>query len=544
MNKINIKDSILEKSNIGLWSIEIRDGQKPRMCANESMNVLLGISSPLSPEETYELWWNNIRPNYYDSVNSAVEKIIAGDYAEVLYLWYHPTRGLIYVRCGGVRDDSHTDCIFLQGIHQDVTNIYKYQKDSLTGLYTKEVFYKRVEEILANNPNKDYRILYSDIENFKAVNEKYGVEAADALLQYLAHAVKRILPDNYILGGRLSGDRFVFLQDGKPQNREEGIRIAKEILKESPIPNIVWKHGIYYTSFDRSVPVRTMCDRAKSALNSIKGVYGVNCAVYSDKLRQDILAQQQILDNMEEALEKEEFCVYLQPKHNIHTDKTGGAEALVRWIHPTLGFMNPGVFIPLFEKNGFIRTLDEYVFTKVCELLRDWIRDGKPVVPISVNLSRRDFESPDLAEQIIAKTDSYGIPHELIHIEITETIFSENPEQTAEIIKKLHANGFQIELDDFGTGYSSLTTLTELELDVIKLDISLVKNDKPESEKNVLNFCSQLVKMLNLQSVAEGVETPGQLERIKELGCDYIQGYYYSKPLPIKEFEEYMLHSI
>ena len=162
-------------------------------------------------------------------------------------------------------------------------------------------------------------------------------------------------------------------------------------------------------------------------------------------------------------------------------------------------------------------------------------------MPISVNLSRRDFEKPDLAEQIVAKADSFGIPHELIHIEITETIFSDNPEQTAEIIQKLHDSGFQIELDDFGTGYSSLTTLTELELDVIKLDISLIKNDKPENEKNVLNFCSQLVKMLNLQSVAEGVETAGQLERIKSLGCDYIQGYYYSKPLPVEEFERYML---
>ncbi|MGN0412780.1 MAG: EAL domain-containing protein [Lachnospiraceae bacterium] len=541
MDKISFKDSILEKSNIGLWAMEMKPGQTPRMYANESMNTLLGISSALSPEETYELWWKNIHPDYYDSVSSSVEKIISGEHAEVLYPWFHPTRGMIFVRCGGIRDDSHTDSIFLQGIHQDVTKIYKYQKDELTGLYTKEVFYKRVEEILANNPDTEYRILYSDIDNFKSINEKYGVEAADELLRYLAHTIKKVMPDNYILGGRMGGDKFVFLQYARPQTREEGLRIAQEVLSGSPIPNVIWKHGIYYTSFERNISVRIMCDRAKSALNSIKGVYGVSCAVYSDKLRTELLAQQQIIDNMEEALSQKEFFVYLQPKHNLHTNKTGGAEALVRWIHPTLGFMNPGVFIPLFEKNGFIQTLDEYVFTKVCELLREWIQDGKPVVPISVNLSRRDFEKPDLAEQIVAKTDSFGIPHELIHIEITETIFSDNPEQTAEIIQKLHDNGFQIELDDFGTGYSSLTTLAELELDVIKLDISLIKNDKPENEKNILNFCSQLVKMLNLQSVAEGVETAGQLERIKSLGCDYIQGYYYSKPLPVDEFEKYMM---
>lgn len=544
MEKSAIKDLILQKSNIGIWVIEIDQGSAPRMIADECMKDLLGITTELTPEETYDAWFDNIHPDYYDSVNTGVEKMIAGEHAEIQYPWQHPDRGLIYVRCGGVRDTSYTNGIRLEGSHQDVTKVYHFQKDELTGLYTKEFFFKRVEEILAENPDKDYRILVSDIENFKMINDKYGVEMGDKLLKYLAAAEKKIMPNNYILGARINADKFACLQYGESQSREEGIRLAEEVLKHSPVPNLIWKHGIYYTKFDRTISVQAMCDRARLAVDSIKGVYGVNCAVYNDSLRQNLMVQQQIIDNMEEALEEKEFQVYLQPKHNIHTNKTGGAEALVRWIHPELGFMNPGIFIPLFERNGFIQKLDKYVVRQVCKILMGWKKEDKPMVPISVNLSRRDFEIKELAEEFIDMVDSYDVDHSMIHIEITESIFSDNPEQTTEIVRKLHDAGFVIELDDFGTGYSSLFALNELDLDILKLDMSLIKKDKPGTSRNVLNFSMQLAKMLNLQSVAEGVETDEQRVRIEELGCDYIQGYYYSKPLPVGIFEQYLLEHI
>ena len=540
MDSIELKNLILEKANIGIWIIEMDEGCPPRMYADEEMKNLLGVTTDLAPEEMYTAWFARIHPDYYDAVNNGVTKMISGKHAEIQYPWLHPNKGMIYVRCGGLRDESYTKGIRLQGSHQDVTKIYRFHKDPLTGLYTKEYFFQRVEEILAENPDTDYRLLVSDIENFKLINERYGVETGDRLLKYLADAEKKLMPENYILGARINADKFVILQYGKPQSREEGLRMEEEVLKNAPVPNLIWKHGIYYTKFDRSISAQSMCDRARLAVNSIKGKYGVNCAVYDDKLRQTLLTQQQIEDGMEEALKNEQFLVYLQPKHDLHAEKTGGAEALIRWIHPEVGFMNPGLFIPLFERNGFIQKLDEYVFNRVCQILRGWIDEGKPVVPISVNLSRRDFELPDLYEQIVDLTDSYNLPHELVHIEITETIFSDNPEQTSEIIRKLHNNGFVIELDDFGTGYSSLMTLNDLDLDVLKLDMSLIQKDKPGSDKNVLDFCTQLTKMLNLKSVAEGVETEAQLRRMRELNCDYIQGYYFSKPLPVEEFEQYL----
>ena len=283
-----------------------------------------------------------------------------------------------------------------------------------------------------------------------------------------------------------------------------------------------------------------MCDRARLAVESIKGNYDVACALYDEKLDKFVKTKQQILENMEDALKNKEFKVYLQPKHDLRKNKTGGAEALVRWIHPVIGFMNPGDFIPVFEQNGFVKSVDEFVFREVCLMLRRWIDEGKPVVPISVNLSRRDFDSVDLAEQLLAVIEEIDIPHELIHFEVTESAFSDSPDRIANTIRKLHDEGFVIELDDFGTGYSSLTSLSEIEFDILKLDMSIIRNDNPDSPRNVLDMCNQIVKQMNLKSVAEGVETEAQLNRLKKIGCDYIQGYYFSKPLPVEDFENYL----
>lgn len=415
------------------------------------------------------------------------------------------------------------------------------EKDKLTGLYTKDFFYQHVEEILDQNSNEDYMLVVSDLENFKMVNEKYGIKTGDDVLRIIANNMMVSMP-GFVIGGRLNSDRFVFLQKARKLSNEEGLYYTGLYLKDTPVPNLTIKFGIFHVV--KNMSVQAMADRAALALQQIKGVYGTIYAEYDDKLRKDLVVQQQILDNMAEALEKHQFSVYLQPKHNLHDDKTGGAEALVRWIHPELGFMNPGIFIPLFEQNGFIQELDFYVWEEVCKTLHRWKQEGKPLIPISVNVSRRDFELKDLAKFIFWMVDSYEIPHEYIHIEVTESAFTDNPEQITQIVKELHEAGFVIELDDFGVGYSSLTTLNSMDLDIIKLDMSIIRNDEPGSARNVLEFSMELAKMLKLKTVAEGVETEEKVERLKCLGCDYIQGYYYSKPLPIEEFESYMEQTI
>lgn len=409
------------------------------------------------------------------------------------------------------------------------------EKDSLTGLYSKEFFYQRVNDTLGQNPDEKFEIICTDIENFKVVNEKYGNSVGDEVLAFLASEFPKVIP-GYEIGGRLSGDLFAFLRrDVEIADKEN---VFKKVLQGSPVSNIVIKYGIYHV--DRNYTVQGMCDRALLAVESIKGKYDINISEYDDNLRKDLLKQQQIIDNMESALVENQFKVYYQPKHDLKTDSIGGAEALIRWIHPIYGFMNPGEFIPIFEQNGFISKVDEYVCVQVCETIERWRKEGKKIVPISINLSRRDFENPELAEMIIRIVDKRNIPHEYLHIEVTESAFSDNPQQISYIVNQLHSAGFVIELDDFGSGYSSLTTLSSMDIDIMKLDMSLIRNDDPDADRNALEFSMQLAHMMKIKTVSEGVETEDQMNRIKSLGGDYIQGYYYSRPLPEDQFDEYM----
>lgn len=413
------------------------------------------------------------------------------------------------------------------------------EKDSLTGLYTKAAFFRYADEIIYSNPDKDYWIVVADIERFKVINDRYGVEKGDEVLRYLATRCCNIFP-GFLMGGRIGGDKFVFLQTEFRNDKEFGRSVTKSLTEEAPVPGFVVKFGLYKVKQNCEVSVQSMCDRARLALESVKGSYDRHMGIYNDKIREDLILNQQILNSMETALKENQIQIYLQPKYDMAEQKIGGAEALVRWFHPELGFLSPGLFIPIFEKNDFIKELDTFVVKEVCTVLKRWKEEGRPLVPISVNLSRRDFENDRLAYEFAAVVDYYGVDHSMIHVELTESAFTENPDKIAVAIKQLHENGFVIELDDFGTGYSSMTTLSSVDIDILKLDMSIIQKDDPESDKNILDFCMQLAKMMRLRTVAEGAETEAQTLRLKDLGCDYVQGYYYSKPLPVDQFEEYL----
>lgn len=414
------------------------------------------------------------------------------------------------------------------------------EKDPLTGLYAKEFFFKKVEDYLAENTSHKYMLWVSDIQGLKVINEKYGYEKGDALLRTMADYGVRHTP-GFIFGGRIEGDKLAALVIARDKEEMNQVAMENDNNTPFPVPNVVIKHGIYRIDPRQNVTPQGMYDRAMLALQKIKSRYGVYLAEYNDELRQDLLLRQMILGSADDALKEHQFKVYYQPKHDFHTDRTCGAEGLVRWQHPDIGFMNPILFLSLFEQNGFITKMDFYVWEEICKTIKKWERDGIPVVPVSINVSRRDFEVPDLAGRITALVDGYDIPHDMVHVEVTESAYSDDPQRITETVKKLHDLGFVIEMDDFGTGYSSLIALSSMDLDVLKLDRSIIENDKPGSEKNILEFSMQLAKMLHLKTVAEGVETKEQMERISELGGDYIQGYYYSKPLPADEFAEYLV---
>lgn len=412
------------------------------------------------------------------------------------------------------------------------------ERDPLTGLLSKEFFFAKAKEYMSEHPDQDYVMWASDIVGLKIVNEKYGLKMGDDLLKTLAS--RRGNQDGFIFGGRIEGDKFaaLILEESLPGCLEK-IR-HYDPGKSFPVPGVVIKNGFYHIRRRSSLPVQGMYDRALLALQKIKDEYGVYAAEYDDELRKDLMMHRQIAESAEEALREHQFEVYYQPKFNLHLGRTSGAEALIRWIHPELGFMNPGVFISQFEQNGFIRELDLYVWEEACKMLKTWEREKRHLIPISVNASRRDFDDEEFAQKVIAIVDRYKLDHSYFHIEITESAYSDNPEKIVKTVNCFHDNGFVVELDDFGSGYSSMAALSDLELDIMKLDMSIIQNDNPDSDKNILEFSMHLAKMMRLKTVAEGVETEEQVERISSLGGDYIQGYYYSKPLPRKKFEEYL----
>ncbi len=349
--------------------------------------------------------------------------------------------------------------------------------------------------------------------------------------------------ENACLIGRLGSDSFVILRKrSELHSQEEVEKIFTKVFVSSPVKNIIMKYGIYQIN-DPTVNISFMCDCAKMAISSIKHKYGVWYALYDDSMRQRLEKDHQFTGCMEQALAENQFKMYLQPKHDANTNELIGAEALIRWIHPEFGFVSPGEFIPLFERNGFVSKVDYFIWNEACATLAKWKKEGRKLFPISVNVSRLDFLSYNLPETIAKIADSHNIPHDLLHLEITESAYTDDQKQIINDVLELRKNGFLIEMDDFGSGYSSLNMLAELPIDILKLDMRFLQNktDVMNTKKmTILNFIISLSKWLHYPTIAEGVEKKEELEMLKTLGCNYIQGYFFSKPIPVKDFEEYM----
>ena len=416
--------------------------------------------------------------------------------------------------------------------------VNQFQYDRLTGLYSKEFFYQQVHERIIENPDRNYCIACSNIENFKLYNDNFGRKAGDRLLQNVADSVGNILGEMGI-SGRYGADRFMFLLESSHDSDEIEEFISKtQFNRSNDIKKVSITWGIYEIS-DRSVPVEQMCDRALLAADSIKGQYNQHYAVYDDALRSKLLQEKAITDAMETALSEGQFTVYLQPKYCLNDNCMSGAEALVRWIHPVHGFMSPGEFIPLFEKNGFIPQLDQYVWEQVCMILHEWRQKGYPPVAVSVNVSRSDVYQSHLVDTLLGLVRKYDIEPAYLHLEITESAYTDNPDQIISTVKELRRLGFIIEMDDFGSGYSSLNMLSQMDLDILKLDMKFIRNEmnKP-AEQSILNDIISMAHRMHLSVVAEGVETRDQMKRLQAVGCDYVQGYFFAKPMPVTEFEE------
>jgi diguanylate cyclase (GGDEF)-like protein len=414
----------------------------------------------------------------------------------------------------------------------------RLEHDQLTGLYNKDAFCRRAKERLGAEPAQRFDLIAVDIERFELVNDLYGKQEGDKLLVYVAQQIEYNASAG--LCGRLYSDVFACLMPHGDEVMQRHDRIVEAIARYPLNLRLNIKCGVYPVE-DASLPVETMCDRALLTVNSIKGAFGKNVAYYDDSLRMRIIREQAITDHMQAALEKGEFIVYYQPKYALATEKIAGAEALVRWMHPEKGFLPPGEFIPIFERNGFITRLDRYVWERVCADVRDWLDAGNIAVPVSVNVSRADLYVPDLPDILTGLTQKYRLEPGMLHLEITESAYTQNAEQLIKVVRNLKARGFILEMDDFGTGYSSLNMLAQLPIHILKLDMRFLQTQSVTPKGNILSFVISLARWLNLQVVAEGVETAEQIRVLRNMDCDFVQGYYYAKPMPLSEFQAHLL---
>ena len=411
------------------------------------------------------------------------------------------------------------------------------ERDELTGLYTEQAFSHYVKQIMSFKPNKKMQLIVAKVKDFKLVNSIYGAEKADEFLRYLASAYSKRLKDGLI--ARKANTSFVCLLYGdKELDHRKMADTINEISENAPIKGVKVKYGIY-EDIDKNLPISTCYDYVSLAIETIMESYDHDIAFYTEEIAKKRIHEQMIENCFEEALNDEEFLVYYQPKIDLSTEKVIGAEALVRWKKSDGTMVPPGEFIPVYEKNGQIEKLDEYVFRKVCQLQRREMDEWKKLINISVNLSRSSILHDGIAECYIKIAKENKIPFSCVPLEITESaaIYGKRIHSTTE---QLVNAGFKLHMDDFGSGYSSMLCLNQIPFSALKIDKSLIDHVCEEKGKTLVEQVIMLSKLLNMKVVAEGVETEEQIIELRKMNCDEIQGFYYAKPMPEKEFTEYV----
>lgn len=418
---------------------------------------------------------------------------------------------------------------------------YRADYDSMTGLYNADAFYRKATELMHLNDESMYAVLSIDIEKFRIINDKFGIEIGNRCLAYMGKSIRELAPKNSV-AKRYQGDTFTVLME---YFSEQDIlnfinNLTNRMRDNESLPqgvSIVF--GIYKVT-DKALPIRLMCDRARTVKRQAKGSIFTNYAVYDDVIRLKMREQAEIEEEMEMALHHREFAMYLQPQVRVSDGRICGAEALVRWEHPIKGVMVPAQFLPLFESNGFITRLDRFMWEEACRYLSQLKKRGIDI-PISVNVSRAHVGKSDLADLLSELTRKYNIEPSKLELEITENLFVDDVEELFEQMDKLKKRGFRIQMDDFGSGYSSLNMLRKAPVDTLKIDRFFLDEIMSTSRGKIIVEASvKMAKQLGLTVIAEGVETEEQLDFLNESGCDIAQGYLFSKPVNVNDFEKFM----
>ncbi len=420
--------------------------------------------------------------------------------------------------------------------------ISEAERDSLTGLYNWNFFLVYANKIHREQPDNPMDAVVVNIDHFHSVNALHGREFGDSVLRELGQQIRNFLDATEGIASRYESDRFDLYCCHREDWQAQLERLQAHMDKVFHNAGIHLRMGV--KPWEKGVEPVLQFDRARTACNKTRGDYITRAVIYDDAMGEQEERDQRLLNDFDRALEDHELEVYYQPKFYIQSDqpKLTSAEALVRWRHPELGLISPGVFIPLFERSGQISALDNYVWSEATRQIAIWRDRYGKTLPISVNLSRVDVFDPNLQTTLGELVAQHGLSCSDLKLEVTESAYTDNADRLIQVIKQLRAMGYQIEMDDFGSGYSSLNMLSAMPVDILKMDIAFIRNiERDERDLRLVKLIVDIASYLGVPVIAEGVETQKQLDLLRDAGCDYVQGYYFSRPLPAAEFEQNVL---
>ncbi len=413
------------------------------------------------------------------------------------------------------------------------------EHDGLTMLYSRNFFFEYVNRIYQYHSEWHMDAVVVDIEQFHAVNALNGREFGNRVLRALGDEIRAFLAETEGIASRVEADRFYIFCERQDDYQALLDRFQAKAGGLSRRASIRLRMGV--SPWRADVEPVLLFDQAQAACSMVRGDYKTHLMVYDEEMQNREILNQRLQNDLRHAVEEKELRVYFQPKYNIQCDppKLVSAEALIRWKHPELGMIAPGTFIPLFESNGLITVVDNYVWTQTARQIGRWRAKYGVTLPVSVNLSRVDVFDPELEQKLEALIADNGLGRGAFKLEVTESAYTENAEHMIELVERLRRREFEIEMDDFGSGYSSLNMISSMPIDVLKMDMKFIRNiEHSEKDFRLVQVVMDIAKYLGVPVVAEGVETQAQLDLLKKAGCQLVQGYYFSPPVPAEEFEK------
>lgn len=535
LDLMHIKAAVLDQMSS---PVVVFDGEDNIQVYNEAAKRLLGIADGVTLREFVQ----NTNLRYL----LTPERRRMGRTKEFHMAAY--MNGKVYLIHGKERWENNERYQGVFMVYDDITDqenmkneaTYYATHDKLTGLWNRDYFFEMVQKVLRENPDERFVMIASDIAQFKLFNEILGIRAGNELLITIAEDYRRLRRSNWVFS-RVTADRFALLMPKADYDEEKIRKEFHRIVSEAGYALHIHNYYGVYEIKNHRLESEQMYNRAYLALESIKGRLDKEAAYYDERIRARRLAEHLTIDELEHALKADEFVIYIQPQVDIENNHVIGGETLVRWLSPKRGLVPPSEFVPLFEKNGMITKLDYHVWELACRQLAKWTDEGYPERTLSINISAKNFYLMDLYERIVGLVEKYGVDPQRLKLEITETAFVLDVKRQMELVKRLQNKGFLVEMDDFGSGYSSLNNLKDISIDVLKLDMNFFeKTENPQRSEKIIASMVALAKSLNMAVIAEGVEEKSKIELLRRVGCRIVQGYYYSKPLTVKQYEAYL----